>query len=580
LVAARGAIIRKVIRGSVAVFVVALIFATPSWAQTSGSDATRLSGAQRAFQAQQWVEAAQFAAGDANQPADLDFLRGLALARLSRWNEAKEALEAGRKKAPADPRFPTELAGVAYKQHDFPEAKRQLYAALRLNPHDSYLNEFLGTIYFLEGNLEAALDRWNRIGKPRLDVLTLVPEPRLRAEVRERAITFHPPQVLTATEWRRTEANLQMLEVFPSVRLGLNPAENDTYAAQLRLAEKDGFGSGWLEALLSTFSGAAYSTVYPEYYNIGGAAVNFTSLARWDAQKRRFGGMLSSPVWDRPSQRFEIYFDTRDENWNLSQTFFAPRVSLSGLNVRRFSGGAQLHSAPSGNWSWNAGFDVTRRDFRNVPSNLTATEADFFRNSWSLSGDFGAQRWLLRIPESRFTVEGSAEARAGRYFFHSDQGSRAFGTLRGGLVAHWFPRATGDDYEMTARFRLGGTAGFAPLDELFQLGVERDNDLWLRGHAGTTEGRKGRAPLGRKYALANWELDKTIYNNGVFHVKLGPFLDSGTIADSSGLFGSGGWQWDTGAQMKIKVLGSVTVVLIYGRDLRGGHNVFFPTALH
>jgi hypothetical protein len=62
-------------------------------------------------------------------------------------------------------------------------------------------------------------------------------------------------------------------------------------------------------------------------------------------------------------------------------------------------------------------------------------------------------------------------------------------------------------------------------------------------------------------------------------VKLGPFLDTGSIADSSGLFGAQRWQWDTGAQCKVRVLGSITVVLIYGRDLRGSRNVFYGTVV-
>jgi len=87
---------------------------------------------------------------------------------------------------------------------------------------------------------------------------------------------------------------------------------------------------------------------------------------------------------------------------------------------------------------------------------------------------------------------------------------------------------------MQTRIRAGGTAGKVTIDELFQLGVERDNDLWLRGHTGTSDGRKGAAPLGRRYFLVNWEMDKNIYRNGFFTLKLGPFLDSGAVADSSG----------------------------------------------
>jgi hypothetical protein len=230
----------------------------------------------------------------------------------------------------------------------------------------------------------------------------------------------------------------------------------------------------------------------------------------------------------------------------------------------------------SGRWSWSAGAEVAHRNFRNLSGLSSPAELTFFTDATSIAAWLGVQRTLFRLPERRFTLDSSAEARAGREYADS---LGPFTTLRGSLYAHWFPRAKGDDYEVQARLRAGATAGKATLDELFQLGIERDNDLWLRGHAGTLDGRKGAAPLGRQFFLANWEMDKNIYQNGFFTVKLGPFLDSGAVADSSGLFGSQRWLWDTGAQCKVRVLGSLTIVLSYGRDLRGGRNVFYGTVL-
>ncbi len=210
-------------------------------------------------------------------------------------------------------------------------------------------------------------------------------------------------------------------------------------------------------------------------------------------------------------------------------------------------------------------------------SMASAAGKTFFTDGNSISYWGRVDRSLLRLPEHRFTIDGSGEGRVGREFA---TGFGSYGAVRGSLTAHWLPQASGDDYEMLARVRAGEAFGDIPFDELYQLGIERDNDLWLRGHAGTDDGRKGAAPLGRRYFLANWEVDKRVYSNGIFTVKLGPFVDNGAIADSSGLFGSQKWLWDTGAQCKIRVLSSVTVVLIYGRDLRGGKNVFYGTALH
>jgi tetratricopeptide (TPR) repeat protein len=556
----------------------ALVFAAAACstaAQGISSDAERLSVAQKAFDAGKWEESAKLAQGPPAQSPDLDLIRGLALARLQRWKESRLALEAGRAKAARDPRFLVELAGVNYKEKDFAAAKRHLRAARRLDPHDSYTQDFLGTIYFLEGNLDAALKYWNDADKPRLRAVTMEPPPHLSAEILRRAIAFNPPQVLTGDAWLTTQQRLDNLGIFSAQRTQLASAGGGNYDATLHLAERNGWGDSRLEGAISLLGGLPYATVYPEFYNLGRRAVNATSLVRWDSEKRRAYAALSTPVRNDPSLRLQLYFDARNENWNLTNTLFGTGTPPSDLNLRRIAGGAEFRFVANGRWNWSTGIEIASRSFRNFAGPSSA-EKPFFTDANSFAYWLRTENSLLRVPERRFTLDSAAEVRAGRTFA---QDLGPFATGRTSLDARWFPRATGDDYEMRARLRAGGTLGRVTLDDFFQLGIERDNDLWLRGHAGTSGGRKGAAPLGRRYFLANWEMDKNVYSNGFFTVKLGPFLDTGSIADSSGLFGSQRWQWDTGAQCKLRVLGSITVVLIYGRDLRGGRNVFYGTVL-
>jgi len=558
------------------ILVAVLALGLPAFAQEHASDEARLLASRAAFDTGRWEEAAKLAQGPAGQSPDLDFLAGLSLARLEKWSEAKASFQAGARKAPQDPRFLVELAGIAYKQKDFRTAKTALRAALRLNPQDSYSSEFLATIYFLEGNLEATLKYWNAVDKPRLRSVVFAPALQLKESLRNRALAFNAPQVLTGNALLATQARLDNLGIFSSRRIELTPADSGNYDVTLHLAERNGWGESKVEGILSLLSGLPYATIYPEFYNLDRDALNLTSLARWDAEKRRVSLSFSLPLYGDPSVRLRLYADARNENWNLTQTFLGTGTPLTDLNMRRVAAGAELQSVVSGRWSWSAGAEIANRNFRNLSSLTSPAERGFFTDSTSVAGWLGVQRSLRRFPELRFALDSSAEARAGREFAH---GLGPFATLRGALRARWFPRASGDDYEMHAQIRAGATAGKATLDELFELGIERDNDLWLRGHAGTTGGRKGTAPLGRRFFLANWELDKNIYQNGFFTVKLGPFLDSGAVADSSGFFGSRRWLWDTGAQCKVRVLGSLTIVLSYGRDLRGGRNVYYGTVL-
>jgi len=184
------------------------------------------------------------------------------------------------------------------------------------------------------------------------------------------------------------------------------------------------------------------------------------------------------------------------------------------------------------------------------------------------------KRAIWRLPERRFIVTGSLESRFGRGF-KNDLG--LFGSTGGSIRADWPLHAKGEADAFHLNVRASNLFGSVPLDQLFELGLDRDSELWLRGHGATTDGRKGRAPLGRRFVLLNSDYDRQLYNGGFFRVLAGPFVDMGKITDDSAAFGDPRWLVDTGVQVKLRVLGSVSVVLSYGRDLRNGRGAFFGT---
>jgi tetratricopeptide (TPR) repeat protein len=538
------------------------------------NDEDRLASAKRTYSEKNWECTVHVSAGPATQSAELDYFRGMALMHLDRWEEALDAFSAGQSKAPKDSRFLTERAGAEYRLRNYPSAKRDLRAALRLNPKDEYALEFLGTIYLLEGNLDAALKYWNRIEKPELARAALAPVPRLRQELTSSAVAFSAPKVLTEDSWLATKARLTNLGVFPQSRLELVPAGEMDYAATLHLTELNGWGSSKWAGLFSLLGGAPYQTVYPNWYNLGERAVNFSSLVRWDAQKRRVFATLSAPMEGRADRVVSLFVDARNENWNLSQTFTGSASPLSDLNLRRIAAGAEFRFVRNGNWSWMAGVGVIARTYQNEGAALLPASAPFFTDGNSIEGWLKAKRALLRVPERRFALEGSAESRFGRGF-KDELGP--FGSLGGALEAKWLPHAQGEDNAVRFQVRGSSMFGNVPFDQFFELGLDRDTTLWLRGHSATIDGKKGQAPLGRRYVLFNSEYDKLIYDDGLFRFQAGPFVDMGKITDPSGFFGDPRWLVDTGVQVKLKVLGSVSVVLSYGRDLRNGRGAFFGT---
>ncbi|MGE5646919.1 MAG: tetratricopeptide repeat protein [Acidobacteriota bacterium] len=475
------------------------------------------------------------------QAADLDYQRGMALAREQRWEEAEAAFREGARRAPADKRFPLELAGIAFKRRDYGSALRNVHRALKIDPADAYANEFAGTVYLLEGNTEAALKYWNRIAKPRIENFRTEPAPRVDPVLLDRAFAFAPASTVTLTEYRATLARLGHLDLFPSWTLTLEPRpDSDSFDAVLRTVQT----RWWLNAL----RGLPYWTLYPGARNLGGRGIGIQSLLRWDTQKRRAALAITGPIARQPAWLYRVFADARNENWIIP--------GRDGFNLKRTAAGAETEALFGDRWKWTSGARFTHRRFANAG----------FTPGSTLEAHTGLSAALLRIPERKLSITGGGDARMGRFF---EQG--VFTKTEASAEAKW--------HETNVRFRAGRSSGPVPFDEFYMLGYERDNNLWMRAHIGTSDGKKGSAPLGSGYLLANWETDKVVREGGFYTFSLGPFLDTGKVYGRPGTqFGYSGWMFDTGIQLKVRVRHAAEIVVLWGKDLRTGRNAWYATA--
>ncbi len=554
------------------VFLVFLLLgcAIPGVAQGTLSDTEAVERAKQLLSEQRWQEIVSLGKAAQNPSADFDFYYGTALAQLGRLPESKHAFAAGARLLPQDKRFPLELAGVAFKQKQYSQAAHYLRRALRLDPNDAYGNDFLGTVYFLQGNIEAALKYWNRVGKPRIVEVRAAPVPQVNPVLLDRAFAFAPTGVLRSPDLLTSRVRVRGLGIFPSDRFDVQARDDGDFDVLFRNRERDGWGQGKLEKLFLLLREVPFLTLTPEVYNLRHQAINFVSLYRWDAEKRRLFAQLSGPFKGNPKFRYALVTDLRSENWDIRNSFQGPAPLLGSLNLRRESVEATFSSFEGGRWWWSAGAELSHRDFRSVIPGTTLTPG-LLAKGYQLKQFAQLDAVLWSWPERRLTLDGGFSSQLGRLWSQSPQ---AFEKLQGSARLHWLPQPQGDDYEVQHSVRAGRTFGSAPFDELWMLGLERDNDLWMRGHIGTRDGRKGSAPLGRNYFLSNAEADKNVYRGGIFTVKVGPFLDTGKITDSSTGLGSHRWLWDLGVQAKVRVFG-IAVAFSYGKDLRSGNNAFY-----
>lgn len=563
-------------------FVAVFAISAANYSSALSDDANHLQAkdvvplAQKLVAEERWQELVRLLQATPERSPELQYDYGLALAHLERWGDAHKVFLAGHHAQPRDKRFLTELAGIAFKQKKYSESASYLRAALRLDAKDSYANDFLATVYFLEGNLEAALKYWNRISKPSVKDVRTPTTLHVNPVLLDHAFAFSPASVLTRDELLTTERRVTTLGIFPSYRLELLARPDEKFDVQFQAQERNGFGNGTLQALLGFFRGLPYQEVNLEYFNIGRSANNFVSLLRWDAQKRRTMASLSGPFHRNPKWTFNVHADARDENWEIRKSFTGTAPALAGLNLQRAEAGAEITRLIGWRLWWSLGGELSYRNYREIFS-ANALNPSLLAQGYQLAQNARLNYELWRVPEKRLTVDSEVSSRIARLWpTKGPSGPESFAKLQGAVKTRWLPRSRGDDYEPRWSLRAGNTFGQFPFDELFMLGMERDNDLWLRGHIGTRDGRKGSAPMGRRYFLSNWETDKNIYRNGIFTVKLGPFLDTGKIGGAGPTLSSNQWLWDTGVQCKLSVLG-VGVSLVYGKDLRSGNNAFYTT---
>jgi len=524
------------------------------------------------FQQERWEQIAEMRP-PLGASANVDFEYGIALARLQHWEESRVAFTSGLRLSPHDSRFMAELAGVSFKQGNYSESEKWLREALRFSPKDSYTLDFLGTVFYLQGNLDAALKYWNRVGKPRVGSVTTQPTPQLSPILLDRAFTFSPASTLKLQDLRASEARVRQLDVFPTFRFALEAQPDNNFTLVFHGNERNGCAGNSWECLLVVFGQTPAQTLSFSYCNIGREAINFASSFRWDGEKRRIVSELEFPVASKPQWQLQIGSDVRKENWAVRNSFSGPAPLLAALNLKREVGFIRFNDVMSGNWRWFTTTELSNRDYRDV-FDAGFLSSQLLTSGFQLKQSLGLEGTLLRSPERRLTVDGTAAASVARLW---SAPGHVYSQLQGSVRLHWFPQPTGEKYEIQHDIRAGKTFGTPAFDELFVLGVLGDTDLYMRAHIATRNGKKGSAPMGRDYFVSNFRALRDVSPIAIARIKVGPFVDTGNISDPLPQFGSHKWLWDAGLEARLQAFG-FTVTLSYGRDLRSGRNAFVATA--
>jgi len=174
--------------------------------------------------------AASAALGDA--PCDLLIAEGVRLAQGNDLDAAErrltEALSCG---GPAPLR---ELAGLRLLQRRWSEVADLSSAALAEDPSDAHAWRLLATSRFIQDDRTGALDAWNRVGEPRVDLIRVDGLVRTRQRIVEKLLPVGRDDLLTSGRLLQARRRLRELPSAASAELTFVPVPSGL--AELRAA--------------------------------------------------------------------------------------------------------------------------------------------------------------------------------------------------------------------------------------------------------------------------------------------------------------------------------------------------------
>jgi len=157
----------------------------------------------------------------ASRPASCDeaVAEGVRVAQSQQLDEAERVLA----RAIACPGATRELAGIRILQKRWAEAADLASAAVAADRSDGYAWKVLATSRFVQDDRLGALDAWNAIGEPRIDLIRIDGLTHTRHPAVERLIDARPGELLTAARFARARRQLAELPAAASTRLEYVP---------------------------------------------------------------------------------------------------------------------------------------------------------------------------------------------------------------------------------------------------------------------------------------------------------------------------------------------------------------------
>jgi predicted double-glycine peptidase len=428
-----------------------------------------------------------------------------------------------------DPAPWRELAGVHVLRGEWRQAAVMARRALGRDPHDQHATRTLATSLFLAGEPEQALDSWNAIDAPIVDLVDIRGLRQTRYAIAAAALDLPPQTLLTRRRFERAGRRLEALPSLVGSRVTYEPDEADRAKVIAAVVERPMVPAGFVPLTAIAARGITDRELRVNVAGPTGGGELWTGTWRWWERRPRVELGIAAPspfggVWS-----LAVFGET--------QTYGNAAASI--LERRR-----------------GARFSVS--DWVSGSTRVTGTLAlDRWSDEMTTSVGVSAERTLDR---DRATVRFDGTIVRG-----------AFATVLLGLHGAWQSALAREGHVWLARGGVEGAGTRAPFALWPGAGTGQGREVLLRAHPLLHDGRI-RGVFGRRliYAGGEWRYWRW---TALRTLRIAPaaFVDMAN-ADRVPAFGDDRPHLDAGVGLRIAVPGAGVLRVDLGRGLRDGES--------
>jgi hypothetical protein len=249
-----------------------------------------------------------------------------------------------------------ELSGVRFAQRRWHDASALARDALRLDPHDSYALDVLGSSLFMQDDAIGALRAWNQIGKPRVNRVRIDGLHHTRYQTVAERLAIQPNMLLTAELFERARRRLDALPDRAAARLAVRPEADGFATVDVVVVELAGVPRGaveWAGAAARATTNREMATALPGADGQGGV---WSATWRWWSNRPGVSVGFAAPhVGDLPGVwRFEGAWQSDTYRTATSSPTVESRTHGS-LSVSDWLSGGVRYQISTGLDSWSGG---------------------------------------------------------------------------------------------------------------------------------------------------------------------------------------------------------------------------------